>query len=631
MSNSSYTAENIQHLETREAMRSRIQMYLGSDDTEGIYQALKEIINNSTDEALAGYGKEIDIRLDEKSNTIEVRDYGRGVPFGIVDGRNILVAIYTESHTGGKFDKGAYKNSSGLNGIGGTAVCMSSYQFLVRSIRDGKVAEATFNEGNLVNYNEMSIEKFEKEYGSTGGTGTYIRFRPDEKVFTNAVEGFSYEKICSEIKNISYLNKGIKFIVEELGGQKTEFYSENGIADFIKDNISKPLMKAPIICSASDGTDELEIAFMYTGGVGESYVFVNGLYCPEGGSPVTGAKTTITTSMKRLSGKDFDAELIRKGLVYASNCKVANPSFANQTKSKINNPNLRTLASQAFREALEEFANGPDFAPIVEMMLKYQKAEKAADKAREAILSQQKKMNDLRKQKVAFLDKLSDAENLGEDSILCIAEGDSAGNAIIAGRDTKKYGVMYLRGKMLNGLKETNDEKYYANKEIELLIYALGIDVNNYNPKKLRYGKIAICVDADDDGYHIALLILANLYRLCPQFLKENRVYWLRCPLHIAYDKNMQPLSWYYTDAELAAAKAKGKIKGDLDRIKGLGQLEEADLKATMFSTTGGQKMEQIIYSEEAIKQLCLLMGEDVEPRKEFVMSRIDFSKYNNS
>ena len=631
MSNSSYTAENIQHLETREAMRSRIQMYLGSDDTEGIYQALKEIINNSTDEALAGYGKEIDIRLDEKSNTIEVRDYGRGVPFGIVDGRNILVAIYTESHTGGKFDKGAYKNSSGLNGIGGTAVCMSSYQFLVRSIRDGKVAEATFNEGNLVNYNEMSIEKFEKEYGSTGGTGTYIRFRPDEKVFTNAVEGFSYEKICSEIKNISYLNKGIKFIVEELGGQKTEFYSENGIADFIKDNISKPLMKAPIICSASDGTDELEIAFMYTGGVGESYVFVNGLYCPEGGSPVTGAKTTITTSMKRLSGKDFDAELIRKGLVYAINCKVANPSFANQTKSKINNPNLRTLASQAFREALEEFANGPDFAPIVEMMLKYQKAEKAADKAREAILSQQKKMNDLRKQKVAFLDKLSDAENLGEDSILCIAEGDSAGNAIIAGRDTKKYGVMYLRGKMLNGLKETNDEKYYANKEIELLIYALGIDVNNYNPKKLRYGKIAICVDADDDGYHIALLILANLYRLCPQFLKENRVYWLRCPLHIAYDKNMQPLSWYYTDAELAAAKAKGKIKGDLDRIKGLGQLEEADLKATMFSTTGGQKMEQIIYSEEAIKQLCLLMGEDVEPRKEFVMSRIDFSKYNNS
>lgn len=629
MSNSSYTAENIQHLETREAMRSRIQMYLGSDDTEGIYQALKEIINNSTDEALAGYGKEIDIRLDEKSNTIEVRDYGRGVPFGVVDGRNILVAIYTESHTGGKFDKGAYKNSSGLNGIGGTAVCMSSYQFLVRSIRDGKVAEATFNEGNLVNYNEMSIEKFEQEYGSTGGTGTYIRFRPDEKVFTNAVEGFSYEKICSEIKNISYLNKGIKFIVEELGGQKIEFYSENGIADFIKDNISKPLMKAPIICSASDGTDELEIAFMYTGGVGESYVFVNGLYCPEGGSPVTGAKTTITTSMKRLSGKDFDAELIRKGLVYAINCKVANPSFANQTKSKINNPNLRTLASQAFREALEEFANGPDFAPIVEMMLKYQKAEKAADKAREAILSQQKKMNDLRKQKIAFIDKLSDAEELGQDSILCVVEGDSAGNAAASGRDTKKYGVMRLRGKMINGLKEDDEKKYYDNKEIELLLYALGVDPNNYNQKKLRYGKIAICVDADDDGYHIALLILANLYRLCPQFLRENRVYWLRSPLFIEQDKNGNPLSCYYTDEEFD--KVRGKLKGYIKRVKGLGQLNEKDLKASMFSTTGNQRMDQIIYSEEGIEQLCQLMGADIKPRKEFVFSRIDFSKYGTS
>lgn len=490
-----YNAENIKHLDTRNAMRQRIQMYLGSDDTDGIYQAFKEIINNSTDEALAGYGDKICIQVDEEHNSIQVRDYGRGVPFGIIDGRNILVAIYTESHTGGKFDKGAYKNSSGLNGIGGTAVCMSSKIFFVKSIRDGKIAEANFEEGNLVNYSELT----EKEYGESfnGETGTIVGFIPDREVFQNMSETFTYDRICSEIKNISYLNKGIHFIIEATDGRKQEFYSENGIADFIKDNISKPLMRAPIICSAKDDIDEIEVAFMWTGDVGTSYVFVNGLYCPEGGSPVTGAKTTITTSIKRLSGKDFEPELIRKGLVYAINCKVANPSFANQTKSKINNPNLRTLASQAFKQGLEEFANCPDFSPIIEMMNKYQKAEKAADKAREAILSQQKKMSDLRKQKVAFLDKLSDAENLGEDSILCIAEGDSAGNAIIAGRDTKKYGVMYLRGKMLNGLKETDDEKYYANKEIELLIYALGIDVNNYNPKKLRYGKIAICVDAD--------------------------------------------------------------------------------------------------------------------------------------
>ena len=351
---SNYSAENIKHLDTRNAMRQRIQMYLGSDDTEGIYQALKEIINNSTDEALAGYGKEISIQISEEQNSIQVRDYGRGVPFGIVDGRNILVAIYTESHTGGKFDKGAYKNSSGLNGIGGTAVCMSSKEFFVKSIRDGKIAEAHFKEGELVDYFELTEQEFKKKngYDFNKTTGTIVGFIPDKEVFQNMTEGFSFDKICKEIKNISYLNKGIRFIVEETDGRKEEFYSENGIADFIKDNISKPLMRAPIICSAKDRTDEVEVAFMYTGGTGESHVFVNGLYCPEGGSPITGAKTTLTTTMKRLSKKDFDAELIRKGLVYAINCKVANPSFANQTKSKINNPNLRTLVSQALKEGL---------------------------------------------------------------------------------------------------------------------------------------------------------------------------------------------------------------------------------------------------------------------------------------
>ena len=618
-----YSIDNIQHLNTREAMRTKIPMYLGSDTTEGIYQALKEIINNSTDEALVGYGKEVDILLNEETNEVTVRDYGRGVPFGVKDGRNILVAIYTESHTGGKFDKGAYKNSSGLNGIGGTAVCMSSSKFLVKSERDNTAAIAYFEEGILKDYKEMPYK------GNT--TGTTITFTPDKKVFVNDNEGYSYDRICEEIKNISYLNKGIKFIVETTSGKKNEYYSENGIADFIKDKVKKPLMLNPVIASASDGTDELEIAFMWTNDPTQDYVFVNGLYCPEGGSPITGAKTKITTKIKSLSGKSFDAELIRKGLVFAINCRVVNPSFANQTKSKINNPNLRTLASQAFDEGLEEFANSPDFGPIIEMMNKIANAEKAADKAREAALNRNNKMKELRKQKVAFLDKLADAENLGENSILCVCEGDSAGNAIIAGRDTKKYGVMYLRGKMLNGLKEDDDDKYFSNKEIELLMYALGIDVDHYDPKKLRYGQIYICVDADDDGYHIALLILANLYRLCPRFLQENRVHWLRCPLFIAYDKNMQPISWYYTNEELAAAKAKGKIKGDLDRIKGLGQLEEADLKATMFSTTGGQKVDKIIYSPEAAKRLCELMGVDIKARKEFVMSRIDFSKYNNA
>ena len=614
-----YTAENIKHLDTRNAMRQRIQMYLGSDDTDGIYQAFKEIINNSTDEALAGYGNKIHIQVDEEHNSIQVRDYGRGVPFGIIDGRNILVAIYTESHTGGKFDKGAYKNSSGLNGIGGTAVCMSSETFFVKSIRDGKIAEARFKEGNLIDYSEKT--------NNTNETGTIVGFIPDKEVFQNMTETFTYDRICSEIKNISYLNKGIHFIIESTDGRKQEFYSENGIADFIKDNISKPLMRAPIICSAKDDTDEVEVAFMWTGDVGTSYVFVNGLYCPEGGSPVTGAKTTITTSIKRLSKKDFDPELIRKGLVYAINCKVANPSFANQTKSKINNPNLRTLVSQAFKEGLEEFSNVPEFSSIIEMMIKFQKAEKAADKAREAILNHTKEMSDIRKNKLAFIEKLSDAENLGQDAVLCIVEGDSAGDSVAIGRDTKKYGILSIRGKMKNCLK-AEDEEIYKNEEIKMLLYSLGIDINNYDPKKLRYGKVAILVDPDDDGYHIALLIMANLHRLCPQFLKENRLYWLRSPLFIEQDKNKNPVSWYYTDEEFN--KVRGTLKGNIKRIKGLGALGEEDLKATLFSSTGGQLMDEIEYSPEGVEQLCNLMGVEIAPRKDFVMSRIDFSEYGN-
>ena len=440
--------------------------------------------------------------------------------------------------------------------------------------------------------------------------------------------GFAYNKICENIKTISYLTKGVNFIVKnEISKEEKTYCSDNGIADFVKDNVTKPLMRSPIICSAKDDTDEVEVAFMWTGGTETSYVFVNGLICGQGGAPITGAKTAITTSIKRLSKKDFDPELIRKGLVYAINCKVANPSFANQTKSKINNPNLRTLVSQAFKEGLEEFSNVPEFSSIIEMMTKFQKAEKAADKAREAVLSHTKEMSDIRKNKLAFIEKLSDAENLGQDAVLCIVEGDSAGDSVAIGRDAKKYGILRIKGKMKNCLK-AEDEEIYKNEEIKMLLYSLGIDINNYAPKKLRYGKIAILVDPDDDGYHIALLIMANLHKLCPQFLKENRLYWLRSPLFIEQDKNKNPISWYYTDEEFN--KVRGTLKGNIKRIKGLGALGEKDLKATLFSSTGGQLMDEIEYSPEGVEQLCNLMGVEIAPRKDFVMSRIDFSEYGN-
>lgn len=618
--NETYGIDDISGLSTKDAYRLRIGMYLGSDDTNGIYQSLKEIINNSTDEALAGYGKCITIKLDEAANTVEVTDEGRGVPFGQKDGKEVLVEIFTKSHMGGKFNKKVYKTSSGLNGIGGTAANMSSELFIVRSYRDGQMAEAVFKKGDLDSYKVIECKNHP--------TGTVVKFKPDKEVFKNMTEGFSFEKVCADTKNISYLNKGIKFVVTN-GEETKEYYSEGGIMDYIMDNITKPLMPKPIYAFAKDDTDELEIAMIYTGGQSAFYVFVNGLYVPQGGAPVTSAKRKITTKMKSLSGKKFSNDTIHKGLVYVINCKVMEPSFEGQVKSKINNANLGTLATAAFDEALEKFSETPAFSSIIEMMSQFEKAEEAAEKARDAVLNQAKKMTDYRKQKVAFMDKLHDAEHLGPDSVLCLCEGQSAANAVLIGRDTKTTGVMELRGKMLNGLKEQNAEKYFNNHEIELLIYALGININSYSPKNLRYGKIYICVDADDDGFHIALLILANLHRICPQFLKENRVYWLRCPLFLEYNKTEKLISWYYTNSEYETAKAKGKITGKIERAKGLGLLEEPELTATMFSKNGGQRLEQIIYSEEGISQLRSLMGEDVAPRKEFCMSRIDFSKYN--
>lgn len=609
-----YGVENIQHLETREAMRAKIPMYLGSDTTDGIYQALKEIINNSTDEALVGYGKEVDILLNEETNEVTVRDYGRGVPFGIKDGRNVLVAIYTESHTGGKFDKGAYKNSSGLNGIGGTAVCMSSSKFIVKSERDNTAAIAYFEEGILKDYKEIPYE------GNT--TGTTVTFIPDKKVFINDTEGFSYERICEEIKNIAYLNKGIKFVVETTHDKKTEFYSENGIADFIKDKVKNPLMNAPIIASAKDEFDELEIAFMWTGDPTQEYVFVNGLYCPFGGSPVTGAKTKITTKIKALSGKSFDPELIRKGLVFAINCKVANPSFANQTKSKINNPNLRTLASEAFDKGLSEFANLPEYAALIESLEKFQKAEKAADAIREKILNAAKEVSEMRTKKGMILSKVSDAKILGESSRLLICEGKSASGSAKKGRDKDYHGIFEARGKIINGLS-CSEDKFLDNDEIKQLQVAVGFDYGKpFNPKKARYGYIDFFVDPDVDGLHIFLLGLVAIWKICPDFVRQGRVGWYHAPLFIVENKGKQ--TYFYTDEDYNERGR--KLPGNVRRVKGLGLLEKRELREAIFDCPEAHEVFE--YTPEAMEALEALMGADVGPKKEFIFENIDFSKY---
>ena len=612
-----YGINDIKSLSFKDAVRARVQMYLGSDDLDGTYQAFKEIINNSTDEAIAGYGNKIEIYVNETENYIAVRDYGRGVPFGIrEDGENVLISIYSKSHTGGKFEEGPYKNASGLNGIGAKCVCLSSEKFEVQSNRNGKTACAFFEKGNLVNY---------KEGTTKDPDGTYVRFKPDKEVFKTGKIGYSYKKICEDIKDISYLYSGIKFIIKNDETNEVQTYcAKNGIIDFVKDTIKKPLHKHIIYNSVVDTNgDKVEIAFQWGDGKEESYVFVNGLRCPEGGSPITGAKSAITRTFNSLSKSSFDGDSIRGGLFYVINCSVAQPSFANQTKSKINNTNLRTLASNAFSDALKQmklkYSN--EFDDIVEMMKKVEKAEKAAEKARQQILNAVKEVEKNQKKKVIYSDKLKDAEKLGQDAILLIAEGDSAMGGLTLARDYTKYGVMGIRGKIINALSNP-DEKVYENEEIKLLLSAMNIVPGKYDSKKLRYGKLAICTDADSDGYHIGLLIMAALAHIAPQFIKEGRLCWLRSPLYIVHDGKKE--TYYFTDEELD--QNRHKIKGEIQRNKGLGSLEPEQARESMFNPEY-QRLDIMEYSEEAMDLLYALMGEDVAPRRDFIMSNVDFSE----
>ena len=612
-----YGINDIKSLSFKDAVRARVQMYLGSDDLDGTYQAFKEIINNSTDEAIAGYGNKIEIYVNETENYIAVRDYGRGVPFGIrEDGENVLISIYSKSHTGGKFKEGPYKNASGLNGIGAKCVCLSSEKFEVQSNRNGKTACAFFEKGNLVNYKEGTTKEPD---------GTYVRFKPDKEVFKTGKIGYSYKKICEDIKDISYLYSGIKFVIKNDETNEVQTYcAKNGIIDFVKDTIKKPLHKHIIYNSVVDTNgDKVEIAFQWGDGKEESYVFVNGLRCPEGGSPITGAKSAITRTFNSLSKSSFDGDSIRGGLFYVINCSVAQPSFANQTKSKINNTNLRTLASNAFSDALKQmklkYSN--EFDDIVEMMKKIEKAEKAAEKARQQILNAVKDVEKNQKKKVFASDKLKDAEFLGENSTLLLVEGLSAASSVAMARDEKKFGILALRGKPINAFSN-DDEKFYQNEEIKLLLSAMNIVPGKYVSKKLRYGKIGILSDADADGYAIGLLIMCALYKVAPQFIKEGRLYWMRSPLYIV--KNGKNESYFYTDEEFNAAR--GKIKGEVTRAKGLGALSPEQARTSMF-TSEYQRFEQLIPDDSTLDLLNQLMGKDSTPKYNFIFENIDFSQ----
>lgn len=623
MPEKAYDINSIQSLNFREGVRTRIQMYLGSDDNEGTYQALKEIINNSTDEALAGYGKKIEIDVSEKDNAVSVRDYGRGVPFGTrEDGENVLVSIFTKSHTGGKFSHDAYKNASGLNGIGGSCVCLSSKTFTVQSFRDGKSATAFFEKGILKSYTEGKVKN---------PNGTRIDFSPDPEVFSNGPIGYEYNKICQDIQDISYLYSGIEFIISNLDtGEKKSYCAKNGIVDFVSQTVKKPLHKHIITGTASDGTDSLEIAFQWGTRSETAYVFVNGLRCPEGGTPVTGARAAITKTFNTLANASFEGEYIRKNLFYVINCKVENPSFANQTKSKINNASLRTLASTAFSNALKDMNTQypNEFNAIAEMLTKIEKAEAAATRAREAIMNMEKKEQEQKKRKISSSDKFKDCEKHGQESMLIISEGNSALGGLMPARDVKTEALYAVRGKVKNLMKHPLDE-CLENQEVSDIILALGCGIQEkYNARKLNYGKVAIATDADVDGYAIMCLIATMFYVLMPKFIEEGRLCWLRAPLYRLSKGNKRVFA--YDDAELAELRKKYP-DWEQGRNKGLGEMTSEDMEASMMNKTD-RHLEVLTIGdvEAAAESLKMLMGPDVDDRRDFLFEHVDFSIINN-
>ena len=612
----SYDANSIETLDFVTAIRKRIEMYMGSADNQGVLQCIREIISNSIDEFSIGYGNKIEITVNTEKNIFTCRDYARSMPFGKrADGSEALIATIMLPHTGGKFSDKEYGNAViGQNGIGIKGVALSAEDFCVCSYRDRQCATLILHRGEKIQYNvTQSDEK----------NGTFISFSPSQDVYRLEEIHMSFKDICQMCEDWSYLNKGLTFIITDIVNNKTiTYYSKNGIADFIKAKVTSPIQKEPFTYYIEDDEgNKMEIGFLWGSKTEMAYVFTNGLHNLNGGTSLTGAKTAITRTMNNLASNKFSGDFVRNNLCYVINAKVPHASFSDQTKMRINNVALRPLGDRAFSEGLKQFSitHKDEFDKVIALLTKINKAEIAADKAREAILSATNNIEKNQKKKVFSSDKLKDAEFLGQNSTLLIVEGNSAASSMAVARDIKRYGILAIRGKIINCLAHTED-KIFENEEINLLLSAMNIVPGKYNASKLRYGKIAICTDSDSDGYHIGLLIMAAIYKLAPEFLQEQRLCWLRSPLYI--EKIGKKENYYFTDDEIKNIT----IRGELQRNKGLGSLSADQARASMFDPKN-QRLDILIPDEESLIMLSQLMGEDNNYRKKYIFTNVDFSE----
>ena len=490
---------------------------------------------------------------------------------------------------------------------------MCSTLFEVWTRRDGEEYYLSFKDG----IPQSNAAQFVRKTDETGST---FKFTPDKTIFNITGPSFNYDQIKNELELTSYFIPNVKFVLE-YNGSKVEFLSKNGLKDFAKEKIVNPLHKSYMYGYREfDDEVEVEVFAQWTAGKETRYIFSNGALNSDGGTPETGAKTAFTRTINSLSKGDFDADMIRKGLVYIVNIRHPHPIYQNQTKNKIQNTELRGYTQTVFTDAIKEFVlkHQDEFNKVVELLKREKKAEAAAEKARQQVLNAAKEVEQNQKKKVFASDKLKDAEFLGENSTLLLVEGLSAASSIAQARDEKHYGILALRGKMINAFSN-DEEKVYQNEEIKLLLSAMNIVPGKYNSSKLRYGRIGICTDADADGYSIGLLIMCALYKLAPQFIEEGRLCWLRSPLYIV--KKGKQEYYYFNDDEYNHRR----ISGETMRAKGLGALSAEQAHNSMF-TQEFQRMDKLVPDENTLNLLMNLMGEDSEPKRNFIFKNIDFN-----
>ena len=620
-----YDASKIQVLEGLEAVRKRPGMYIGSTSSSGLHHLVYEIVDNSIDEALAGYCDHIEVII-EPGDVICVRDNGRGIPVDIQEqtGKSALEVVFTVLHAGGKFGGGGYKVSGGLHGVGASVVNAMSEWLVVHVHKNGKIYEMKFSRGNITQ--EMRI------VGDTDRTGTTVRFKPDPEMFDDTV--YDYDTLHTRMREQAFLNGGLYISTEdkrEGKEQKDEMCYAGGIREFVSfiNQNKTPLHNEVIYMKGERSDSEAEIALQYNDSYNEVIVsFANNIHTPEGGMHETGFRTALTRVLNaygtkagilknddKLSGEDC-----REGMTAIISVKLTEPQFEGQTKAKLGNSEMRTLVDSVVSDKLEQFLeeNPAVGKAILDKAMTASRAREAARKARESV----RRKTGLESGQMP--DKLRDCnERDASLTELYIVEGDSAGGSATQGRDSRYQAILPLWGKMLN-VEKARADKVYGNDKLAPVITALGAGIGDeFDVNKLRYHKIVIMADADVDGAHIRTLMLTFFFRFMRPLIEQGYVYSAVPPLYKLSRGKTTRVAFSDEERDRVSAELRGdnpNAKVDISRFKGLGEMDPHELwETTMNPETRTLRR---ICLEDAVKAdeiFTILMGEQVEPRKAFI------------